>query len=70
MDQLYSKPSAPKAAPVAKKSKGFFLHIDGDEIPMEGMDTADDGFLQTRQREGTEEGAFISLSMEASVTSN
>ena len=32
---------------------------------MEGMDTADDGFIQTKVRNQAEEGAFISLSMES-----
>ena len=37
----------PQAAPAPAAKKGFFLHIDGDDIPMDGMDTADDGFIQT-----------------------
>ena len=62
MSQPESRPAPVPAAPAAHK--GFFLHIDGDDIPMEGMDTADDGFIQTKERTQSEEGAFIALSLE------
>ena len=39
-----------KAAPVAEPAlKGYVMKIDGDEIPMDGMDTAE-GFIQLESK--------------------
>ena len=55
--------SAPTPAPAAHK--GYVLHIDGTDIPMDDMDTADDGFVQMKERSMSEEGAYVSLSLES-----
>ena len=42
------------------------MKIDGDEVPMDGIDTADDGFIQTKANSESDSGAFIALETEIS----